>query len=268
MHSNSDIDEDERGLLSNRRKEDVDPETTIRRDNSKVWLACAVCLLIGIALGTYFNNVTASRASSCKAQESSSENGNIKVNDTKLGKGSPKNDMHSMSFPIDIPIIFQPNTYFTNSSDPELESTWEQLLPVGRGFIQLDSQGKPVHNNGEPSDKSQTKIVSVFHQLHCLNTLRKSIDTAMTNPDAFYYVTPKLSPHWANCIEYLRQVLMCNSEMTFESLRSEESRNGDVDRSLLAEVDGWGTEHQCRNFGKIHKWAEMHRVTEDEFANS
>ena len=96
MHPSVEIGEDERGLLSNLTKEDVDPKGTNRRDNSKTWLACAICMLIGIALGTYFNNITATPAKECKPQESQSENANLGA--TPTTKASLENDMHSMDF--------------------------------------------------------------------------------------------------------------------------------------------------------------------------
>lgn len=256
MRPSLDISEDERGLLSNLTKEDVDPKGSNRRDNSKTWLACAICLLIGIALGTYFNNITASPAKECKSESA-------KAGMPPKTKGSGEIDMHSMDFPLDIPITFQPNDYFANTSDPDIDSSWAQLLPQGRGFIRVDANGKPVHYyySDEPEDLSSTRVISVFHQLHCLNTLRKAVNAATTNPDAFYYITPQLSSHWATCFDYLRQVLMCNSDITQESLKK--SKDGDADGTVLTTVDGWGTTRQCRNFGDVHKWTEMHRATDE-----
>ena len=96
MHPSLEIGEDERGLLSNLTKEDVDPKGVNRRDNSKTWLACAICLLVGIALGTYFNNITAPSTKECGAQNVQPKPTDAEV--APIKNGSMEKDMHSMDF--------------------------------------------------------------------------------------------------------------------------------------------------------------------------
>jgi hypothetical protein len=51
---------------------------------------------------------------------------------------------------------------------------------------------------------------------------------------------------------------MCNADVTLEHLDK-----SNVDERLLASVDGWGTEHLCRDFGKLFEWADRNRATDD-----
>lgn len=52
---------------------------------------------------------------------------------------------------------------------------------------------------------------------------------------------------------------MCSADVTLENLEKSKS-----DERLLASVDGWGTEHVCRDWGKLFEWAEKNRATDDD----
>jgi len=53
--------------------------------------------------------------------------------------------------------------------------------------------------------------------------------------------------HPDHCFDYLRQILMCNLDMTYESARI------DVDGKRRS-VDGWGSVHQCKDWTSINAW--------------
>jgi len=48
----------------------------------------------------------------------------------------------------------------------------QELNVVGRGFVRIDKQGRPILHDSSFSDNgshlSEVKVVSVFHQIHCL----------------------------------------------------------------------------------------------------
>ena len=50
-------------------------------------------------------------------------------------------------------------------------------------------------------------------------------------------------PHIRHCIDLLRQTLMCQPDITVE-LKNEE----------LGGVTGFGTEHQCKDWGQLMQW--------------
>lgn len=52
--------------------------------------------------------------------------------------------------------------------------------------------------------------------------------------------------HRDHCLDYIRQVLMCHADPTFEPM----SEVG---------INGMGATHQCRDFDKIFSWAYEHR---------
>ena len=54
------------------------------------------------------------------------------------------------------------------------------ICSAGRGFITVDTLGKPLlYDGSRPLDLSSTRAVSVFHQLHCLVSFAISLSTGM-----------------------------------------------------------------------------------------
>lgn len=50
-----------------------------------------------------------------------------------------------------------------------------------------------------------------------------------------------------HCFDYLRQLVMCNLDLTYESARV------DLDGERRV-ADGWGTVHQCKDWSAINGW--------------
>ena|ERR1700760_1216161 len=68
--------------------------------------------------------------------------------------------------------------------------------------------------------------------------------------------TPKhaheATDHIPHCFEYIRQGIMCAGDTTLEKSRIED---GEVTR----DVDGWGVQHECRDWQAIYQWANENR---------
>ncbi|KAI0964835.1 hypothetical protein F4678DRAFT_367028 [Xylaria arbuscula] len=82
-----------------------------------------------------------------------------------------------------------------------------------------------------------------FHQLHCLDVLRRSL-----RPD--YYTPPNPEPvhtmHVEHCIDYLRQGVMCAADLTMIPVQWSTKRDRILQNTEVV--------HTCRNFDKIHEW--------------
>ncbi|KAK4233593.1 hypothetical protein C8A03DRAFT_19366, partial [Achaetomium macrosporum] len=52
-----------------------------------------------------------------------------------------------------------------------------------------------------------------------------------------------------HCLDYLRQSLMCNADVTLEDLDFGEGK-------ALGSVTGWGTQHMCRDWERLRYWTE------------
>ena len=63
--------------------------------------------------------------------------------------------------------------------------------------------------------------------------------------------------HTMHCIDYVRSGILCAADSNLEPFKSPlEEMHGNG-------VDSFGTNHQCRDFGKLKKWAEMVRYNDD-----
>lgn len=149
----------------------------------------------------------------------------------------------------------------------EADALWEQLIPIGKGFITVKTDNKHADSETGPY---QTKVVSAFHQMHCLvrrssfgtdfcsnysqNMIRKSLYDAVANDPSFQSELPRLAHHWKHCFDYLRQVMMCNADVTLEGV--------DPGDTGLGSVDGWGTERKCIDWQALKLWTERHRGIE------
>lgn len=119
--------------------------------------------------------------------------------------------------------------------------------------------------------------VSMFHQLHCLDTIRRSFYRERYFPNATdgdYIV------HRNHCLDYLRQAIMCNgdSSMTYwwnknytyvdeagkEQFTDKYLSMAPVDRAYGTELL-WDVNHQCRNFDKIQEWTMEHQLRNDAY---
>ncbi|KAK3321284.1 hypothetical protein B0T19DRAFT_263126 [Cercophora scortea] len=201
----------------------------------KLWVVSALSLVLGIALGILLSNFPGP------------------FDTGKTGSAA------SIFAPIK-PVTFQPDTTYSNATAPDeaTDKAWANLNPVGRGFVRIDAEGQPVPYDGTDGDLAHTKSVAVFHQLHCLDMLRRSLIASAANPLEYSYLVPQHSHHWSHCFDYLRQTLMCAADVTYEKLQTK------ADGTLLDGVDGWGTTHMCRDYQAVKEWATTHRSSDSE----
>ncbi|KAH8806642.1 hypothetical protein DL96DRAFT_1686347 [Flagelloscypha sp. PMI_526] len=131
---------------------------------------------------------------------------------------------------------------------PEVDRRWTDLYDYGISIITeeealpLVNETEPISLNGEPTPVVQ---LSVFHQLHCVNMLRKSIYPEVYPP------APGAShsdpTHLSHCIDILRQGVQCASDISpFGYTWVEEKQE------MLLQLH---VVHSCRNFEKLKEWA-------------
>ena len=59
--------------------------------------------------------------------------------------------------------------------------------------------------------------------------------------------------HIYHCFDYIRQAIMCSGDTTLEKART-------VDGKIVRGVDGWGVEHECRDYDAIYAYGAEHRT--------
>lgn len=137
------------------------------------------------------------------------------------------------------PQIWIYNRTFSEAPSDLSDSSWQSLFPRGVGFVQ------------NPEIAPEISGISVFHQLHCLNSLRIAYYTALNknvpvqHDDHNQHDDPH---HVRHCIDYIRQSLICHADSTMEPVNL-----------TLGGSTGWNVERQCRSYADLSQWAETWR---------
>ncbi|KAF7983125.1 hypothetical protein HWV62_24087 [Athelia sp. TMB] len=138
----------------------------------------------------------------------------------------------------------------------EVDAAWEDLIDsqgtkVGLTKIPKADAAKMLnHTVAVPGDEgSFATTLDVFHQLHCLNLIRKALHPdyyadhlAMHNSGAQGF------NHVGHCITAIRESLMCSADITPTVFKWEETEHRTFPRLDVM--------HTCRNFDKIRDWAK------------
>jgi len=147
---------------------------------------------------------------------------------------------------------------------PEVDVAWDRITTNNSLWpIRVSDQDIENFNKGgrpsnvrfwEEDGGGNMGSIEVFHQLHCLNMLRKfTYPKEYPEVQELWTTRPQfLRSHLDHCIEMIRQNLMCVA---------------DVGVISYDWVSGWevpfpdfNTWHKCRNFDDILDWTTAHRV--------
>lgn len=182
--------------------------------------------------------------------------------DWQIEKYSPARDAieyHDVVFKRDVG-THHSSSAFTGWPNDELDARWEDIAESGATLhiSELENSrllNKSIHTPIPGLEHTYIGGLDVFHQLHCLNMVRKYFyparyNTSVINPDGT--VNFKKWLHMDHCIDSIRQSLMCSSDVAMHSYSW-------LDEFKYNQVN-FGTVHQCRNFDKIREWAKERAV--------
>ncbi|PYH83784.1 hypothetical protein BO82DRAFT_352531 [Aspergillus uvarum CBS 121591] len=134
-----------------------------------------------------------------------------------------------------------------------LNETWDALLPPGRGFVLIRDYQKYELTPGLPTGDGYSRFsISMFHQLHCLDYVRKTIYEIILKVQEGRREEIDISEldqvdHLPHCIDYIRQGIMCAGDTTMEGAVYDRHRTV---------VFGMGNPHLCRDFRAIYEFTK------------
>ncbi|KAH8808793.1 hypothetical protein F5884DRAFT_793359 [Xylogone sp. PMI_703] len=151
---------------------------------------------------------------------------------------------------------------FQGHTSPDLDKAWDSLYNFGS--IKLNAwEAAHIPNKTWPllqEPGSYVANLQVFHDLHCLNMIRKSLHPDYYKGDHWsdqLMEDSLLGPrHAAHCIESIRHALMCMSDVSVMVWQWD-----DFEKRVKAIPSNART---CRNFEVIHDWA-LQRKTDPRF---
>ncbi|KAL2167192.1 hypothetical protein VTG60DRAFT_1604 [Thermothelomyces hinnuleus] len=131
-----------------------------------------------------------------------------------------------------------------------------QQPAFGVSVIHQDSACRlPNATTPLPQDRSRYVVqLDVFHQLHCLNRLRKLLYPKVYHTDVTSGPDEAADTlyHLEHCVESLRQSLLCATDAS-TIFWDWSPANGRM-------MGNTATTHTCRDFERIRDWAVRHRL--------
>ena len=123
--------------------------------------------------------------------------------------------------------------YFSIYADDE----WGTQFPSD-GFVDVTV---PVPDN-DGRNRTRTFLVSMVHQMHCLDAFRVGFATNRTTESAH---------HVEHCLRYMLQLVLCHADATLER-----DEPGIRDGRWAHASSGVGAAHQCRDWRALWAWME------------
>ncbi|OAL22819.1 hypothetical protein AYO22_06727 [Fonsecaea multimorphosa] len=156
----------------------------------------------------------------------------------------------------------QEPTIYLGPPDDKVDKAWEDIYGAyqrtridGAEAARLPNQTASITN--DPGHYLIT--IDVFHQLHCLDFVRKRLYPSRYDTVADLAKDRNGSraleiEHTEHCIDSIRQSLQCSADVTPVLYKWD---------GYVGEIKGDArTIHTCRNFTKIQEWAATHSVKE------
>ncbi|KAI1128412.1 hypothetical protein F5Y10DRAFT_292064 [Nemania abortiva] len=153
---------------------------------------------------------------------------------------------------------FEYNQTFADPPNAENDQAWNDLLPLGRGYIFVPDGDAYGLEPGVDTEYGEIYSVTMFHQIHCLGLIRRNywrlVDGVLDNGASIDDETRRqlVNPHIGHCFDYFRQSFECSADMTLEWPRT------DHDGSRMT-VDGVGIPHVCTSKRAIDEYMEVHQ---------
>ncbi|KAI1172800.1 hypothetical protein F4777DRAFT_560200 [Nemania sp. FL0916] len=146
---------------------------------------------------------------------------------------------------------------FVGPPSASVDAAWADLLAGSNIRIYSDEMNKLGLDSLALSDGSgYLGSLWVFHELHCINRLRRWIFKDYYYPNQTMDAFDESIGHTQHCLETLRQSVMCHGDIAvqpFEWLISSDGR-------AIGPTTKSRTLHQCANWDRLSKWALSRRV--------
>ncbi|OGM49045.1 hypothetical protein ABOM_002346 [Aspergillus bombycis] len=177
---------------------------------------------------------------------------------------------------------YRPNRLFQSSPSDEVDEAWNGWLREHDHLFKFPQEkarevGLPetVELYNDPGYGAYG--LGVYHQMHCLNRIRKSF-----YPDRYYpnQTQHQLLHHINHCFDVLRQAILChgdisvvywwNKNYTYIDPAGNRQYSEDYLRRTPEERDTgsfvtWDSQLQCRDMDAINAWAKVNQVDDDKY---
>ncbi|KZS89650.1 hypothetical protein SISNIDRAFT_416712, partial [Sistotremastrum niveocremeum HHB9708] len=139
----------------------------------------------------------------------------------------------------------------------ETDEAWNSLYPVGISRVTKAEASKMANwTERIPGDDHYVISLDVFHQLHCLNLVRKALWPDRYGPqelgDPVLEDDDTPFDHVDHCVNIIRENIICNADTTPNVFQWSEEKN-----MIFPHFD---SVHMCRNWESITEWVNEHQL--------
>jgi hypothetical protein len=158
------------------------------------------------------------------------------------------------------------NSIYRMPPSPAVDAAWDEVSAEGfeamtvPASMVVDSKKDPDMSLKAPSawgygDDAYVVQVDVFHQIHCLNELRKEIYY-----DHYYAQPPSAlhRDHKSHCIHMLLQSLMCHADL--DIITHNWVHNDHISDPKERPFPDFNMVKQCRDFNATLRWAKDNAI--------
>ncbi|KAI0197253.1 hypothetical protein EV127DRAFT_6292 [Xylaria flabelliformis] len=145
---------------------------------------------------------------------------------------------------------------FTGNPRDELDEAWHKLLRNDN--IRVPKDYLDEHNLKSVYTKDGTEGIaslSVFHSLHCLKKVKKMLFKEYYHGGKSEEAMAREEKHVDHCVEYIRESLMCQPDLSMVTFRWINNTAQHEDKSEFYPTNFDVDMHRCANWQHLDSWA-------------
>ncbi|KAI1770222.1 hypothetical protein F4818DRAFT_274284 [Hypoxylon cercidicola] len=144
---------------------------------------------------------------------------------------------------------------FTGEPRPELDEAWHHLLlndniRVPKAYLDELNLTSVYTKDGTEGVAS----LSVYHSLHCLKKVRHMVFRSHYHENKSGEAMAREAKHVDHCIEYIREALMCQPDLSMVTFRWINNTAQHEDKSEFYPTNFDVSMHRCANWEALDSW--------------
>ncbi|OAA52902.1 hypothetical protein ISF_09180 [Cordyceps fumosorosea ARSEF 2679] len=154
-------------------------------------------------------------------------------------------------FPTDI--VDNP---FTGEPREELDEAWHKLLKNDNILVPKDYlDEKSLHSVYTKDGDEGVASLAVYHSLHCLKKVKRMLFKEHYHKDKTGDAMAREEKHVDHCVEYIREALMCQPDLSLVTFRWINNTAQHADKSGFWPTNFDVDAHRCANWEALDSWA-------------
>ncbi|KJZ79190.1 hypothetical protein HIM_01341 [Hirsutella minnesotensis 3608] len=145
---------------------------------------------------------------------------------------------------------------FSGEPRPELDEAWHRLLRNDNIRVPKDYLDEKNLTSVYTKDGSEgVASLSVYHSLHCLKKVKKMLFKEHYHQNKSSEAMAREAKHVDHCVEYIREALMCQPDLSMVTFRWINNTAQHEDKSAFWPTNFDVDMHTCANWQALDAWA-------------